>query len=336
MKINWIKKLVPAGKLLLAAVIIILLVSKADVKNLLKSDLDNSILLAALLLILLQNLLGALRWWSLLNCAGIKIPFGRALSITMQGIFWMMFLPGGTLGGDVVKATLAVQNINKNLQPQAALSVLIDRICGCCGMALFAMTVSIVFLVGKFYPESIELRYLFSAAALLSPLILLAAVFFICGGIFMEKSQFFCRIINWSNRISKGLVCRILEALNSYRAAWHKCLLWSVVSGVIGFPLFSAALFCINAALPGGLSADKASGAAALVCGSVGELSGLLPLTPGGIGVRDAVFCFIYNAFGAAEEAVAVQIPLIFTALTVIASLVGGVFALGMLLRKKR
>ncbi|MBO5722369.1 MAG: flippase-like domain-containing protein, partial [Lentisphaeria bacterium] len=88
------KKLIPAGKLLLAVVIILLLISKADFKNLLKSDLDNLMLVAAFGCIIVQNLLGALRWWSLLHGAGVKIPFLRALSITMQGIFWMMFLPG--------------------------------------------------------------------------------------------------------------------------------------------------------------------------------------------------------------------------------------------------
>ena len=59
---------------------------------------------AAFLCIYTQLSLTAVRWFTLLRAAGVNCSFREAFSLQMQGMFFSQFLPGGSVGGDVVKA----------------------------------------------------------------------------------------------------------------------------------------------------------------------------------------------------------------------------------------
>lgn len=61
-------------------------------------------IVAAFFAIYTQLSLTAVRWFTLLRAAGVKCSFREAFSLQMQGMFFSQFLPGGSVGGDVVKA----------------------------------------------------------------------------------------------------------------------------------------------------------------------------------------------------------------------------------------
>src|SRR5687768_8429401 len=50
----------------------------------------------------LVELLSAVRWQWLLRVQGIRLSWARVLLLTLIGVFFNFFIPGGT-GGDVVK-----------------------------------------------------------------------------------------------------------------------------------------------------------------------------------------------------------------------------------------
>ena len=50
----------------------------------------------------IQLVLCAVRWQILLRIQRIEISFLRALSLSMQGTFFSLCMPGGAVGGDVV------------------------------------------------------------------------------------------------------------------------------------------------------------------------------------------------------------------------------------------
>ena len=83
--------------------------------------------------------LAALRWNILLRVQGIVLGMGRILSLLMIGIFFNLFMPGGT-GGDVVKTFFLLKETPGKKGP-ALLAVLIDRVIGLIGITFIAAVI---------------------------------------------------------------------------------------------------------------------------------------------------------------------------------------------------
>lgn len=330
----WFKIFSMALKLALAAVILLVLIGKADIKIENFAGLDMRWIAAALLAILLQNFLTAVRWWYLMRSVGVKASLFEALSLTMQGLFYTLFIPGGSVSGDVVKAALMAGKSADGSKFAAAFSVLIDRVCGLCGLLLLSFIAASAVLLLDIAGNGL-FKTLLTATAIIAPCALICAVMaFRCDVIL--KIKLFKKLYDFLDKISKGAIGRIENALAAYRPAWKTVLAWTLISGLIAFPLIALAVWFIAAACPdsGGWSSGSCV-AGALLSGSIGELAGILPLTPGGIGVRDAVFVEIFKACGL-PGGVATQIPVLFTTLFVLASSTGAFFALYMLIVKRR
>ena len=170
---------------------------------------------------------------------------------------------------------------------------------------------------------------------LVSPLAVLGCIMaFRCDIIL--KVKIFRKLYEWLDRLSHGAVRRIEEALAAYRPKWQVVLLWTLLSGFLAFPLIVLSVWFIAIAALG-WSTGSAPGSliGSLLSGSIGELAGILPLTPGGIGVRDAVFAEIFKFCGLPGDT-AMVIPVVFTTLFVLASSTGALFALHMLLTGKK
>jgi len=56
------------------------------------------------------EIVAAARWYILLRVQGVKLPVWRVGALFMLGIFFNMFMPGGT-GGDVLKIVYLVKEI---------------------------------------------------------------------------------------------------------------------------------------------------------------------------------------------------------------------------------
>lgn len=90
--------------------------------------------LAALGLVLLSRICVTLRWFILLRSAGLRIGFWQCLRLVFMGLFASNFLPS-TIGGDLVRLAGALY-----LKLDAAISaasLIVDRLIGMAGMALF-------------------------------------------------------------------------------------------------------------------------------------------------------------------------------------------------------
>ena len=335
MSLNFLqnKKLAVFLRWSVAAVIIFLLVRRADGDWLTIWQKSPALLASAGGLILLQNIMTACRWYFLLRAVNVYVPFIQALSLTMQGLFWMLFLPGGTLGGDVVKAALAVRGQDSEKRSAAACSVVIDRLCGLAGLLILSILTALMVLIdGR---TSANLRHFLLVILIVAPMGLLV----LCGVMLGDKIlriKWFEKIFQKADDLTGHTAGKVLAAWGLYRAEWKKVLLWAGISALAAFPLFIAALNFIAGAVVCSCGVDDSKAfAGSLLCGSAGELAGILPLTPGGTGVRDAAFAWIYESCGL-SGADAVQIPLIFTALTAAVSLSGGVCALITLWQTKR
>ena len=107
---RWFKNAGMLIKLAIAVLIIWVLLAKANISKESFADLDLRWIGAAFAAILLQNLLTGVRWWFLMRSIGGKSTLFEAVSLTMQGLFFTLFIPGGAVSGDVVKAALIAGN----------------------------------------------------------------------------------------------------------------------------------------------------------------------------------------------------------------------------------
>ena len=319
-------------KFAVAVLIVWLLLRKADVRK--EDFLGVSLrwIAAAFAVIFLQSLLTAVRWLYLMRAVNCKVTLFEAVSLTMQGLFFTLFIPGGAVSGDVCKAALIAGKTADGGKFQAAFSVLIDRVCGLCGLLIISFCSALAAMI--LLPEAAPwFRKLMATALIAIPLLLLCALMaFRCDLIL--KIAFFKKLYDWSNKITRGAVARIEEALAAYRPAWKSVLGCTLFSAFVTFPLVALSVWLICIGLPGCDAWNNLYCAVgSMLSGSLGELAGILPLTPGGIGVRDAAFVEIFKGCGM-SEAVSTQIPLLFTTLFMLTNSLGGLFALYMLLGK--
>lgn len=87
------------------------------------------------------ELIAGIRWQVLLRVQGIHISWARLYGLLMVGLFFSLFLPGGT-GGDIIKGYYLLKEAPVGRKTSAALSVVMDRLLGLVGVAFLAGTVT--------------------------------------------------------------------------------------------------------------------------------------------------------------------------------------------------
>ena len=329
------KKSIALLKVLLSALLIFLLIKYSGVDFRCMADVDWRYVVLAGCVLLLQYTLVALRWWWILRGFDIQISFFIALSLTCQGLFYMLFLPGGTLTADVCKAALTAGKTDKKQQLDAAFTVIVDRVCGLTGLIYLALTViAVVILTGGCgnLLMSDFFNWLLKSFVPVGLLLIAATTVFFCGGRLLKKvlPQ---KLFNLLDFRCNGLLSRLAEGLLCNRKMWRKYLAPSICfSMFVTFPLLILSVYFISCGIIGN---SRAAFYGAMISSSIGELSGILPLTPGSIGVRDAISSQCFQACGISKD-IATLIPLVYTVLMFITGSAGGLFALHMLFAGKK
>lgn len=263
----------------------------------------------------------ALRWYLLLKIQGIRVSFFETLSLDMQGGFFSLVIPGGAIGGDLVRTGFLVSRTPKGNRLAATSTVFMDRFLGM--IAQFSISVFFVFF---FIPQ---IKSMASAPQLIMVSILIISVLGLLAALglyshrYLEKVPVFSYLIKISNKFSKGVIAESMEIMDVYNASkltMVKCVIISIF-------LFQINMSFILFLIAKGLNCSDISILPLILSIAMGNTAGLLPITPGGLGTRDAVIKSTLTAGGfSAGEAVA--IPLIFSIILVSASLLGGLFFL--------
>jgi uncharacterized protein (TIRG00374 family) len=94
----------------------------------------------------LAQLVIAVRWWLLLRAQSIHIDILAAFRLHFLGLFYNNIMPS-SVGGDLLKAWYVTKHTDKRVE--GALSVLVDRFVGLCGMVLMAFAAYLLFLRGR-------------------------------------------------------------------------------------------------------------------------------------------------------------------------------------------
>lgn len=267
----------------------------------------------------------AWRWRVLAKLTGVEMSGGAALSLTMQGYFFSLVIPGGAIGGDVIKMAAVSRRLDNGTRTEGAFSVLMDRIIGM--LALFVLALALMVPARRLFcgirfpdmPEKLTGEVIFLLVLLLCVAGLTAgiAVFFYRK---LEKIPGISPLLRFSDRHTGGMITRIKAAIDTYGGNWRTLVKLTVLS-IFGVHLMTVVpMFFL-------LAGANCSGGALTVIAALtfGNIAGLIPLFPGGIGGRDVTVAALLVSGGlAAGRAEAAQ--LLYTAIMVVCCLSGGLF----------
>ena len=314
-------------KILLAATVVGILFSRGQ-QEILKAfrTFDFRYLLPAVLLSFLQIFFSALRWHALAKVLQIRLTLAEAFSLTMQGNFFSLVIPGGAIGGDVIKMAVLSRRTPAGSKVEGAFTVFTDRVIGMA--SLFSLTqVLIVPETGVLMnvqwgtlPKTDWLNGLFIAGTVL---LCLAGL----GGsilLFFHKALFklpgVTFVLKKLDGLTKGAVVRMTEASASYAGHWRLLVCWTLLTTFLIHLLATVPFMLLLHGL--GVTFSCFTVITAVV---IGNIAGLIPLFPGGIGIRDLVTVTLLSA-GSIAAGDAKTAQLLSTAIMLLTFLSGGVF----------
>lgn len=275
-----------------------------------------------------------MRWQRILAATGMTLSFARTLRLTLIGQFFNAFL-FGALGGDTVKA-FGVARVFPHNQTAAAASVFIDRMIGM--LALFAIAAAAVLLRLDFFLRYPETRAVAVALAVCMVALALVLVMVFRRNLFEQSAWF--RKLEDSTRLG-GMLSRLYRAFHTcltHRGLLTITLLLSVINhlflilaaGLLGAGLQIRTVPAASPPRPVAIQAAAEFGTYLTVFPVINGIS-TLPITPGGLGTRDAAAQLLLGVpeFGVPRSR-AVTLSLLLYGVTFVWSLVGGiVYAIG-------
>lgn len=290
-------------------------------------DFDYGYLAAASAVYCFHAVVCSWRWRELCRMLDFQLSGFEAFSLTMQAYFFSLLIPGGAIGGDLVKAGVLSARTPKGEKLEGAFTILMDRIIGM--IALFSLILVLLPfatpLMMNVELDSIKLDRTLKIWGI-AGLYLLCVVGLVASGVVffhraIEKVPPFGRLMNWGDRITGGMVRRVCDASDVYRRQWRKLAVLTVITSIFVHIDIVAAFYILLC----GINGFEGGVFVVLVAGIVGSLIGLIPLFPGGIGGRDVATIMLLCA-GGVSAGVANGGQLIFTAVLVVFSVLGGVF----------
>ena len=277
--------------------------------------------ICSMVLILLQITLSALRWQMLLRGQLLRLSFLKVLSLTFQGSMFSLFMPGGSVGGDVIKGAVLAREAEKGNALEGVTTIFLDRLIGMLGLFSLAGIIALCSLplIGKFPPGIRYTAYLLaiccSGGVFAGIVILFHTVIF--------RIRIFAWILQKADSVTKGGCSRILHSVEIFRK--DRATLWKTffLTLLILHPLLIFCNILILCSIQGEIRPDFFQGTA--LASALGNVASVAPVSPGGLGTRDKVTEVILRSSGLSPENSAL-VPLFYSCVYVTASLLGGLF----------
>jgi hypothetical protein len=247
----------------------------------------------------------AARWSAYLDALEIPMPFATTLRLYFVGTFFNAFLPSG-IGGDAYKG-VRIGKVYGKYTPGFA-SVFLDRFAGFVALALIGLTGALAQLLAA------ERLSVAAVSALLSGGMTVAAAVVLFGG---ERLLGRGRLIKHEGIGGKlrGAARAIADA-GKHREAAARGYLFGL--------LFQVLVLVYHLAVANALGITGVSIAAMTGVVVIASLATIIPLSPGGLGFREAAYVWALGQFGVPHET-ALAFALLVLAILLTTSAAGGV-----------
>jgi hypothetical protein len=243
-----------------------------------------NLLMTAFALVGIALVLLAWRLHLLLDQQGVCISGQKALSLTLIGALFGALLPG-LIGGDVVKAVYLCGSASHQ-RSKAVSVVIIDRIIGLYSLLLLGAIASLVAQLSGFYAAPTQVMTTVSGIAVLAT---------ICLSILFASART-KRIVRLTEKLPPRL-------LNIVRALTESCDRPVVILTAICLSLVSHGMVVLSFYVMAVLLRDTLPFATHFVVDPLAMVMNVVPLTPGGIGVTEGTFAYLYNRCGSPQGA---------------------------------
>jgi uncharacterized protein (TIRG00374 family) len=265
----------------------------------------------------LFEILAGIRWQILLRVQGVHLSWWRLYGLLMVGLFFSLFIPGGT-GGDLIKGYYLLKEAPVGHKTSAALSVVMDRLLGLIGVGILTVAVT-----------SLRWDWLTSDPITKSCVYTVLAVLAVSvSGIFLAGIVSSLRLVHAlpEKLPGRNFLASISGAYAIYARAWFPTLcaiMISVLAHTAHYATFWCATQSIEHSGPRKPSALELFSALPVIEGVAA-----LPITPGGLGTREKLFDNMLTPLADLEEGVAPAISVLGYLCIVFWGLVGGMFYL--------
>jgi uncharacterized protein (TIRG00374 family) len=260
------------------------------------------------------ELLAAGRWFLLLRVQDVELPLWRVGALFMLGIFFNLFMPGGT-GGDVLKVYFLLKEIPKNKAAKGLLAVLMDRLIG---LLALIMVSSVIIVIQYQWLQTTPV------SRSLTWVLMLILVASLAGIVF----SFVISGFGLAHKLPVKMPMRdqlidVSKAYNAYAKAWPASL--ACLVGSFGVHLSMFMLFVCAARA---LNVNISTGALLTVMPIILTISAM-PISVGGAGVREGLFAALLGPLCGVSQAEAVTLSLTGFMLQAAWGTLGGIIYLG-------
>lgn len=263
----------------------------------------------------LSVVLNATRWWFFLRGQSLDVTLGRSIELTMiDGLFSLASVSG--LGGDAARIILLMRD-HPERKLVIAMAVTADHLAGLVSIAL------LFFIISAARFDAL------AAPSALGSGVIHFAWFYLGGGLAMVALIFICasppvhRRIHGNGRFARWpMMKRIPELYDVYRKNWRHALAGLAVSFVMLGAYFSS-YYCGMRAVGG----NPGYGAVVSAMPVIDAISGM-PVSIGGVGVREKLFQVLLHDLAGVAPETAVAASLAGFACNVLWALLGALFFL--------
>ena len=263
------------------------------------------------------EILAGIRWQILLRVQGIRISWWRLYGLLMVGLFFSLFIPGGT-GGDLVKGYYLLKEAPIGRRTSAALSVAMDRLLGLLGVAVLTGTVTAVqwdWLTSDPLSKSFVLTGLVILGVCVSGMLLAGIV---------SAARLVHRLPE--KMPGRNFLASVSGAYSLYGRAWLATLaaiIISVAAHCAHYTTFWCAARSIEMSGPRKPTAIELYSALPII-----ETVAALPITPGGLGTREKAFDDILTRLADLSDGIAPAISILGYFCIAFWGVIGGFFYL--------
>lgn len=265
----------------------------------------------AILTTIVMTWLMACRWGGILRIRGDKIATTRLFAYYLIAIFFSNFVPGGTVTGDVARMVYASRDVKD--KPFVLSSLVYERLTGMFVLLLLGLGAT---LASRTYRPDGWLFYLAEA--------LLASAFILSAMLMSDfTSKRLARLCRWTAerlripRIGEA-ASKTLEAISSLRQ-YKVMFITTVLLSVMVRMVWSLGCYVIALAMDLPLSFAMVFAVMSLV-----DLIRMLPISVGGLGVREWTMIALFANIGIGREQ-ALLFSLIAFAPVLLTAIAGGI-----------
>jgi uncharacterized membrane protein YbhN (UPF0104 family) len=263
----------------------------------------------------LFELLAGIRWQILLRVQGVHLSWLRLYGLLMVGLFFSLFIPGGT-GGDLIKGYYLLKEAPIGHKTSAALSVVMDRLLGLIGVGILTVVIT-----------ALRWDWLTSDPITKSCVYTVLGVLAVgVSGIFLAGIVSSLRLVHAlpENLPGRNFLATVSGAYALYARAWFPTLCAILIS-VLAHTAHYTTFWCATKAIA---DSGPAKPSAVALYSALPVIEGVaaLPITPGGLGTREKLFDEMLTPLAHLEEGVAPAISVLGYLCIVFWGLVGGVF----------